>query len=168
MKTQIFLLLALGIFLLSACQETQNSKQYFEECAEIDLTKKLIDAYHEQDWATFRSCYSDTARIWKNVWYTSDPGVTIDESITEIKENAANIFYYKYEETVWEMIIDNEGNKWVHLWGKWVAKFTSESDKIVIPAHIAFGVVGDKVVYEAGFWDNLPLFLALPAPENQE
>ena len=34
--------------------------------------------------------------------------------------------------------------------------------------HIAFGVVGDKIVYEAGFWDNLPMYLAQQALETEE
>ena len=168
MKTQFILLLSLGLLFIPCCLQSKTTKQYFEECAEIDLSKKLLKAYLDQDWETYRSCYSDTARIWKNVWYASDPGMTIDDAIVELKEYATNLNYYNYEETIWEMIINDEGDKWVHLWGKWVGKFTPEGEEIVIPAHISFGVVGDKVVYEAGFWDNLPLYQAQQEPEGEE
>ena len=160
MKKQFVLLVALGISQISICQESQTTKQYFEECTEIDLAKKLMDAYLEQDWETYRSCYSDTARIWQNAWYSSDSGISIDQELNATKEFVSNLASYTYEETIWEMIINNNGDKWVHFWGKWVGKLNSEGEELVVPVHIAFGIAGDKVVYEAGFWDNLPMHLA--------
>ena len=150
MKTQTFLLVALGILLIPCHLQSQTSKQYFEECPEIDLGKKLVKAYLDQDWETYRSCYSDTARIWQNAWYSSDLGNSI------------------YEETIWEMIINNNGDKWVHFWGKWVGKLSPDSEELAVPVHLAFGVVADKVVYEAGFWDNLPMYMAQKKMEKEE
>jgi hypothetical protein len=168
MKIQINLLLFFGIFLIFSRQENLTTKQYYEECAEIDLAKKLIEAYLDQDWETYRSCYSDTARIWQNAWHTSDPGITPEEEIKATKDFVSKLASYTYEETIWEMIVNNAGDKWVHLWGKWVGKLTPNSDELVVPVHIAFGVIGDKIVYESGFWDNLPMHLVQQELEKEE
>ena len=168
MKTQFILFLSLGILLIPCCLQSQTTKQYFEECPEIDLGKKLIKAYLNQDWETYRSCYSDTVRIWQNAWYTSDPGITLEEEIKATKDFVSKLATYTYEETIWEMIVNNNGDKWVHLWGKWVGKLTPNGDELVVPVHIAFSVIGDKIVYEAGFWDNLPMHFVQQELEKEE
>lgn len=168
MKTYTFLFVALGILILPCHLQSQTQKQYFENCPEIDLGKKLVKAYLDQDWETYRSCYSDTARIWQNAWYSSDPGNSIDQEMSATKEFVSNLANYTYEETIWEMIINNNGDKWVHFWGKWVGKLSPDSEVLVVPVHLAFGVVADKVVYEAGFWDNLPMYMAQKKMEKEE
>ena len=167
MKKLSILLMIIGLIGINSCQEKQVQKQYFQQSPEIEVAKKLVDSYVNQDWEAFRSCYSDTARIWKNVWFTSEPGTSVDESVAELKEFLPHIADYSYEETLWEMIVNNEGQKWVHFWGKWVGKLTDDGDEIEIPVHIAYGFIGDKIVYESGFWDNLPIYLAQQALETE-
>ena len=104
MKKAIFLF-SIVIFCI-ACQEKQATKQYFEQSPEIEICKKVIDGYLSQDWESVRSCYCDTARIWNNVWYTSDPGITIDKEIEGARKFLSSVKYYSYEDTIWEMIIN--------------------------------------------------------------
>ena len=138
-------------------------KQYFEASPEIDICKKAINAYLAQDWKTFRSCYSETAQIWHNKYFTKYPPQNIDEIIKKVKEVVVTLEYIKYEGIVWEMIIQNGGQNWTHFWGNLVVKQKGSSDEIDVAVHKAFSIENEKIVIEAGFWDNLPLYL-----ENQK
>ena len=164
MKKLVFFITVIAFCI--SCQENQPSKHYFEQSPEIDIAKKAIDAYLKQDWEIFKSLYSDTARIWHNEYYAKNPGLSIDEVIESNKEPLASLVYYRFEGELWEMIVNNKGEKWVHFWGNWVAKLAEEGEDVEIPVHIAYGVVDNKIVYEAGFWDNFPLFLAQQAITN--
>jgi hypothetical protein len=162
---KLMLLIAIMTILIS-CQVEQAPQQYFEESPEIEIAKKVIDAYLKQDWATLRAQYSDTARIWSNIWYTSS-GISVDKSIEGDKAFVSSLGSYTYEDALWEMIVNNKGDKWVHFWGKWVGKFSQDSTEMVVPVHIDFGFTGDKITQEAGFWDNLPGYLAQEALKNK-
>lgn len=167
MKKIVYTLTLLIIF--SSCQEKQVAKQYFEDCTEIDMAKTVMDSYLKQDWVKLKSVYSDTARIWQNKWFSSDPGMTVDEVIEGDKAFVSMLDEYRYDETIWEMIIQDSGIKWVHFWGNSIGRFQGDSVELEVPAHIAFGIVEDKIVYEAGFWDNLPGYLLqLARSENED
>ena len=150
------------ITLFCSCKVEQAPKQYFQESPEIEVCKKALDAYLKQDWTTFRSCYDDTARVWRNSWVDS-PGIPIDSVIAEIKGPLASSVYYRFEGNLWEMIINNQGYKWVHFWGQWVGKIAPEAEEVKVPVHMAYGFNGDKISQEMGVWDNLPLYLAQQA-----
>jgi hypothetical protein len=159
MKKYLFTLIAFSFLAGASCQEKQAPKQYFEKSPEIDIAKKSVDAYLKQDWVTYKSLYSDTARIWYNEYWETNTGRSIDEVIESMKEPLASLVYYRYEGEIWEMIVNNNGDKWVHFWGNWIGKLAADGEEVKILVHIAYGVVGDKIVYESGFWDNLPFYL---------
>lgn len=168
MKKHLISLIILVLIGIYSCQEEQVQKQYFEDSPEIDIAKKAIDAYLKQDWVTYKSYYSDTAKIWDNVWSDSDPGTTIDENIEGMKASTSSLVSYSFEESIYEMIISNDEEKYVYFWGKWTGKFTEDGDNVVVPVHIAFNVVDNKIVAEYGFWDNLPIYLAQQALETED
>ncbi len=164
-------LIGLTVFVLIgsfSCNFKQEPKQNFEKSPEIDLVKKAFEAYLNQDWETVRSCYSDTVKIWNNESWISSPGIKIDEAIEESKNFASNIYSYTYEGTLWDIIEINEGEKYVLFWGVWVGKYTADSEEIEIAVHVAYGVVGDKIVTEYGFWDNQLIYLAEKALETED
>jgi len=167
MKKIIFSFLTLSLISFTSCQQEQTTKQYFEQSPEINIAKKVMDSYLKQDWENYRSYYSDTAKLWHNVWWTSDPSITIDQEIEGTKEFLASFNNYSYEDTIWEMIVNNDGQKWVHFWGKWVGELTQTNEKVETVVHLAFGIVGDKIVYEAGNWDNLPMYLVQQRLETE-
>jgi len=160
MKMIIFSILALSLTLVAFCQQEQSSKQYFEESAEIDIAKKAIDAYLKGDLETIRSCYADTARLWHNQYWLDHPGKTIDEQINSLESALPTLSYYNYEGEIWEMIVQNTGVNWVHFWAKWVAKYIGDDEELEIVVHFAFNVIDNKIVYESGIWNHLPIHLA--------
>lgn len=144
----------------TACQTEQTKKQYFEESPEIEVAKKAVMAFQEGDAETYRSCYADTVRIWQNQYWTKFPGKTIDEQM-ELFENVQEATeYYRNEGEIWEMIIQNNGQNWVHYWSETHMKFKGDVEEIVVVGFIAFSVVDNKIVYESAFFDNLPIYLA--------
>ena len=164
MKKYLISLIILVLIGSYSCQEKQVTKQYFESSPEIDLMEKGIEAYLNQDWETYRSNYSDTAIIWSNRWPgDDDPGITIDEDLENMKASISSFYSYSFEETIFEMSITDKGAKWVYFWGKWTGKLTEDGDELVIPVHLACEFVDSKIVYEYGFWDNLPIYLAQQA-----
>lgn len=147
-----------------SCQEQQVQKQYFEASPEIEMVEIGIEAYLNQDWETYRSSYSDTAKIWSNGWPgDDDPGMTIDENLEGMKATISSLYSYSFEDIIIDMIISNDGRKYVFFWSKWTGKFTEDGDEFVIPVHLVQEFVDNKIVYEYGFWDNLPMYLAQQA-----
>ena len=168
MKKNVFILFSIILLAGTSCQKKQEEKQYFEQAPEIDIAKKVIDSYLKQEWDIHRSCYSDTARINKNVWWTSGGGIAVDEDIEETKKFVATLIRYSYEYTIWNMVVTNEGHKWVNMWGKWVAKVSEDSDDIETAVHIGFLFIDNKIVYQTGIWDNLPMYLLQESIEKKD
>jgi len=160
MKKLIVPILALALIASTSCQQEQTTKQYFEESPEIDIAKKAVKAFQEGDAETYRSCYADTVRIWQNQYWTKYPGKTIDEQMELFKRVHATQEYYRYEGEIWEMIIQDNGQNWVHFWAETHTKFKGDDEKIELVAHIAFSVVDNKIVYESAVFDYLPFYLA--------
>ena len=162
------LILLLIILLGVSCQVEKPTKQFFIESPEMDICNKVVEAYENQDWETYRSFYSDTAKLWYNENFDKHPGENIDNYIESIKDNLASMVYYRIEGDISEMIIDNAGDKWVYMWGFWVGKLTEETDEIETPFHLAYHIKDGKIVEEVGFWDNLPLYLEMQKLEILE
>jgi hypothetical protein len=160
MKKIIFSFLTLTLFTFISCQQEKTTKQYFEESPEIEVCKKVFDAYLKGDLEAYRSCYADTARLWHNQYYLEHPGKTIDEQIKMLESAIPRMAYYDYEGEIWEMIVQNTGVNWVHFWGKFVGKYFADDEEIELFVHFAFNVIDDKIVYETGIWDSLPFYLA--------
>lgn len=160
-----FILVLIGSY---SCQEQQIPKQYFEASTEIEVVKKLTEAFLNQDWETYRSCYSDTAKIWENTWYLTDQYMGIDESIESMKVFVSSLVNQSFEEATLEMIITNKGEKWVYFWANWKGKLTEDGDEIVVPIHHAILFVDAKIVSELNFFDSLPIYLAQQAFLSEE
>lgn len=106
--------------------------------------------------------------IWSNVWGGDDPGMAIEEDLEAAKTFISSIYSYTFGETIVLMNISSEGRKFVYHWGKWSAKLTEDGDELVIPVHHVFEFVDNKIVFEYGFWDNLPIYLAQQALETED
>ena len=145
---------------VTACQTEQTKKQYFEESPEIEIAKKAVKAFQDGDAETYRSCYSDTVRIWQNQYWTKYPGKTINEQMELFESVHATTEYYRNEGEIWEMIIQDNGQNWVHYWAETHTKYKGDDEEIIVVGFIAFSVVDNKIVYESAVFDNLPFYLA--------
>jgi hypothetical protein len=160
MKKIIISLVTLLLIATISCKQEQTAKQYFEESPEIELCKKAVKAFQDGDAETYRSCLADTVRIWQNQYWTKYPGKTIDEEMEFFKTVHATQEYYRYEGEIWEMIIQDSGQNWVHFWAETHTKLKGDDEKIEFVIHIAFSVVENKIVYESVIFDYLPFYLA--------
>ena len=160
MKKIIPLTLVVLLLGITACQPEQTKKQYFEESPEIEIAKKAVKAFQDGDAETYRTCYADTARIWQNQYWGKYPGNTVDEQIELLKSIKARQEYFNFDGEIWEMIIQNEGANWVHLWADMHTKYVGDSVEIELPIHVAFSVIDNKIVYESVIFNSLPFFLA--------
>lgn len=160
MRTLFFLSVALFFV---GCQ--QREKQYFESSPEIDLVKNNFKAYLNKDWDTFRSFYADTARFAGNVWEPAQ-FITLDKFL-ELEKSGAEIFTGTKisNDIVYCMIINDKGEKWVLTWCNFSAK-TKNGTEVAIPFHQGFRFVGDKVVFQFAYYNELPLFLALQPADS--
>lgn len=154
------LISAFALLALAACQK----KQWFASCPEIDLVKKGNAAYFSGDWTTFRGVYADTCKIYDNVW-DAKKAVSPDDFTKGVQTTLANFSEYKMGISNYEMVVADNGEKWVHNWFVWQGKHKN-GQAIEIPIHITFRVIDDKVVLQANFYNFLPAYLANnpPAP----
>jgi hypothetical protein len=153
--------MALGAaVLLAACQQTP--KQYFTSSPEIDLVKKGNAAYLAGDWETLRSCYGDTARIWDNTMDMTK-SISADQYIGSMKASLAELASYTISDNaVYEMVVTDDGQHWVHNWFEWKG-VTKSGREIVSPVNISFRVEGGKVQWQLDIYNALPMHLAAEA-----
>ena len=155
------------LLLFTAC----GRKQYFNSSPEIDIVKRASDAYYEGDWGGLKSIFNDTARIWFNTPRKQKYKLNTDQYIEAMKADLVNFSEYKpgrdpdFPNPVYEMIVDNEGNKWVHVWMTWVGK-TKNGHSVVSPLHISSQVKNDKIALHFVYFNALPAYLALQQPDS--
>ena len=140
-----------------------SEKQYFTDSPDIDLGKKIIDAYLAQDWDAYSELYSDTARIIRNVNWTTNEGFTVDEYIEDLKVALETASSYTFDPQIWESIINDDGQHWVHFWGIWVGHNTATDKDYEIPVHVSMQVVDNKVVWQGDLFNNTQVTLDMMA-----
>ena len=155
---KILVLFTALVFLFSCCPEAPQQK-FFTQSEEIDLTNALLKAYENQDWEGYRSFYADSAKIWHNIDLDDALSQSIDEYLAYAKPRLAAMATYKIDWHINEMVTDGAGDNWVYLWGKWMGKLADDGKEISIMFHRGFLIKDGKIIEDAGFWDNLPIYL---------
>jgi len=147
------ILLVLSITLFSACQKNEPQR-YFSSSPEIDVAKALLKDYHDGNWEGWITHYADTAKIYHNTW---DKGLSPKETIANLKDILSYSSSYHFDEgddtLFYEMIISDEGNKWVYFWGNWRGTLAANNKELEIPVHLAFRFADGKIAREEGFYD---------------
>ena len=149
------LLIALCVLSIAACQE----QRYFTSSPEIDTAKKSIEFYLNGDWENWVSKFSDDAKIYHNNW---DKSKTIADAVAGHKSMLANFSSYRYldDPIFFEMIVKDNGEKWVYYWATWVG-ISVDGNELKIPLHMASNYKDGKVVTEYGFWDTHNLIITM-------
>ena len=150
-------LLSVGILLLFSCQ---NQPRYTTSSPEIEIAKKHLLAYESGDWEVWKEQYTDSSKIYHNDW---DKALTSTQALTGHQLIISYLSSYEYidEPIFFEMIIDDDGKKWVNFWGVWQGSIADSDLQLKIPVHLSINYVDGKVAEEYGFWDTNKLMEAL-------
>jgi len=153
MKNLTVLVLAVFIF---SCQPAQKQR-YFSESAEIDLAREHIKNYVNGNFEGMVALYADTAKIFHNSTESVNAKVITEGMQTQL----ADISNYDFDDPYFEMVIDAEEETWVLFWGDWTGNLKANNQELIVPVHVAYRFVDDKIVSEYAYYDNLPLANAL-------
>jgi hypothetical protein len=120
--------------------------------SEIEDAKTLVRQYENQEWESWKTHYTDAAEIYHNDW---DKAATPDEFIEAQKGLLAEISSYEFvdEPMFFEQVVDEEGKKWVYVWGVWQGTVKDSGEQLRIPVHLALQYENGKIVEEYGFYD---------------
>ncbi len=160
MKTSLFIT-ALVAFVMIGCQQAPCEKGYYTESPEIDLVKNQVELYKSGDIDGMAAVYTDTSRIYRNVSPSDNPGLTPEEYLAQLKGNLEPISDYQMDDNVWEMIVTEEGNKWVHMWGMWNGTVEATGESYDIPIMISWLVQDGKVIWQSEIFNNTDLAMAM-------
>ena len=142
------IIVVIGLFVLTSCQEKQR---YTQQSPEIDTYKKSMEVYKNMDWENFLAPYADTAKICNNV--TKEKAKTAKQALEKNKEDAA-LFTWVVEKEEYEMVITDKGETWVNFWGLWKGTMKATNKVYEIPFHNTARFIEGKIVEEYGYWDN--------------
>lgn len=165
MKLTLFTLMS--VLLLVSCQE-KCPENYTQTAPEIDTYKKSLAAYEAQNWEEMRANAADTAKIYHNA--LEDNGLSMKESIEGHKNLISQLSSYGFEKEGGEIerVITDNGEMWVNYWGTWFGVIAATGKRVTIPLHLTAQFVDGKIVKEYGFWDSMPLYLAMQEAEAAE
>ena len=163
-KTILVAMLATTIFACStpgektASTETAAStSSCVKEGPDVDLMKKVVEAYSAGDWATMASCYSDSAKSTHN---NDTVAITMSERIELFKTQRATLGFVvdpgtpNYEVvTVPTTDEQYKDIKWGHAW----IRFTNTAKTGEITKSLTFvsfaikdgKVINEQVIYDA-------------------
>lgn len=147
------LLFAIGAGLIFASCQAPIEKQYFSESSDIDLGKKVMEAYLSADWDAYPKLYADTARIWRNKSWKKDKGFTVTQYVEDVIKTLESMSSYNFESQVWHSIIINDGEHWVLFWGIWVGHNDATNKDYEIPVNLVMQVVDNKIVQQLEFYN---------------
>ncbi len=158
-------LLALMIFLLSACNSNQPVR-YASSSPEVDAFKSSVENYLAQNWDEYRSYYADTAKFRNNV--TEKGEISLDSVIGNWKQEHEMFsdIHYVADEDYFEMVVTDENETWVNFWGLWSGTLRANGQTFEIPVHVTARFEDGKIVEEHGYWNSSELVLVLNELES--
>ncbi len=160
MKFSFFAVLITAV-IFASCQAPAE-KQYFSESPEIDLGKKVIEAYLSGNFEAYSEFYSDTATIYRNN-YDDEAAMSWQEYVVDLKEGIEPASSYTMDSPIWEMIVTDEGDHWVHLWAVWQGSVEATGKTYNIPAMSSMLVVNNKIVIQSDIYNDTEITLDIMA-----
>ncbi|XOV93801.1 MAG: hypothetical protein ACFHWX_03625 [Bacteroidota bacterium] len=159
MKNLMFIALLASVMLACQPQVEPAEKQYFTSSPEIDVTKKLMQAYLDADWDLYRSLHADTCIVMHNSYSKT---MSPDSATAFHKSGRTNISNLSLTgpaagSPVYEMIVSDDGAKWVHFWGLWKATYNPTGAEVSFPLNISFRMDGGKINLLAAIYNGAPL-----------
>lgn len=162
MRKLIFLGLVTLLFI--ACQN--QPQRYFAESAETKSLLAGINAYETGDWETWKSHFSDTAKIYVN----AIKPVTVENRLDELKgmTGAMSSYGFNHDDDYIEMVLDKDDETWVYYWAAHKGTFAANNKELTIPVHLAVRFLEGKIIEEHIYFDASSMnaeFAAIAAAE---
>ena len=156
-------LLVLGLITLFfvACQ--QGPARYTNASPEVDAIKAHIKDYNAGQWTEWAGRYADTAKLYHNSLKASSVAET-QEGLEGLLAATAS-YGFVDKDIFYEMVIDDDNEKWVNFWGTWEGTLAANSQKLVIPVHVTFQFEGGKIVEEHAYYNLAEYAAAMQAIE---
>lgn len=154
---KLFGVLLLSFLMLIGCQ---IKPRYTTSSPEIDIAKEHIQSYEDGNWEIWKQQYTEASKIYHNNW---DIARTSTEALNGHKLIISRLSSYEFidEPMFFEMIIDDNGKKWVNIWAVWKGTLKESNITLKIPVHLSINYVNGKVAEEYGFWDTSKLIEAI-------
>lgn len=152
------ILAGLATVLLFACKSNAEPR-YASTSPEIDVVKALIKDYEAGNWEAWMGHYADTAKVYHNTTEASTPA-QVAEGLKANLEAAAS-YKFSDKDMYYEMIIDDQGEKWVNFWANWEGTVAANNKKLVIPVHLTLEFVDGKIVEEHAFYNMAEFVLMM-------
>ncbi|GGG57164.1 nuclear transport factor 2 family protein [Bizionia arctica] len=146
------------LVIISSCNN--KKPKYTQSSEEIEIVKANINDYDYQEWEKLMSHYADTAHIYYN---TRSNGLSPNDIQRYHSEFDSNLSTRAFEDEnrEYEMVEDNNGKTWVNFWGLWKGNLVANNKQIVIPVHITYQFIDNKIVTEYGYWDTSEILFEL-------
>lgn len=122
----------------------------------VDLLKKATEAYAKGDWATWRSCFADTARASHNV-DPFDPSlsVSIDTILARHKYSREVLWdSLNISGPLYEIVTAPDGAMYGHLWVMLHGLQRKTGKAFKMPVFASYGIKDGRLQYEAAVYDN--------------
>ena len=145
------------LILLAACK--QGPDRWTDKSPEIDVVKALISDYEAGNWDAWKGHYADTAKLYHNSTEHSGVDETL-EGLTGYLEPTSE-YGFSDENIYYEMIIDNDNQKWVNFWGTWEGNIEALDRDLKIPVHLTLQFVDGKIVEEHAFYNLVDYMMAM-------
>lgn len=145
---KLFLLGLCTLFFLG-CQQAET--RYTTKSPEIDVAKAVLKDYTAGNWEGWASHYADTAKISHNTLETSSTAETL-EGLKQILANTSE-YGFSDKNIFYEMVIDDDKERWVNFWGTWEGTLAANGQKLIIPVHLTFQFVDNKIVEEHAYYN---------------
>jgi ketosteroid isomerase-like protein len=159
-------LLPVVFFLFTGCtQLAEKGKKEHDETAKqnLELVKKMVQAYENEDMAALREIYSpDLQSVGPQVKYDF-PYDTIMASNEDWFKQADSI---KFDVDIMLPEIVKEGDlagNWVLLWADISWYDLKSGKKLKVMYHSPLRIENGRIVFEAAFWDEWDAFKQLGA-----
>lgn len=158
-KTILVALIATTLF---ACQQnvtttaTTAAGTITTTGPDVDLMKKAGNAWATGDWATYLSCYADTATSVHNAWASNDTTVAkkMSSFVDQFKKSRefmdGNV---SIDHSIYEVVTMPNGSKYGHAW----VDVSWKSKKGVVGRSVifnSFGIKDGKITYEWPIYDS--------------
>lgn len=156
-----------AILIITACQPAAE-KQYLTEGPEVDLGKKFMEAYLAGNWDAIPSMYSDTAKVFRNTNFMTAEGFTPSQYAEDLQNGLQGISSYSFDPQIWECIINENGQHWVHFWGIWKGHHDGTNKDYEIAVHAAMLVEAGKIQAQADFFNNVEITLDVMALQQKQ